>query len=594
MKGDFIGIDFGTTNSLISFMDGDRPSIAPNARGARSTPSVVALSAKGEVLVGESAKNQALLNPENTVVGIKRLLGETFPVRMGGREYRPPEIAALVLSALRGDAERHLGRSIGKAIVTAPANFPEPARRDLIEAGRIAGLEILRVLNEPTAAALARAWHHGRDSGQETETSSLLLVYDFGGGTFDVTILRQSGRECDVLSSRGDGRLGGMDLDRCLVEGAKRAFAEGYGIEVDADRLLAQQLFDQAERAKIELSERSEAAIALPFAFRSADGGLVHPQFPVTRADFEHIALPFVERTLELTAKALADAGVEAGEIDRLILSGGSSRIPLVRRLLKERFGLVEPEGGVNAEEVVALGAAVEAEILSGSERLKVRDVVSRTYGVEIDGGRFVPLIRKNSPVPSSRQRMFTTVADNQDSVEVHVLQGESAKVSENLSLGRFLLAGLKPAPAGLPRVQVDFVIDESDILHVAARDLETGSEQAISIVDLHRGASDESAASLAAKIRELSDRLGSLMATGNHEGALRAEVEDARERAALAAESEGEGRLRILRAELEGLVGELLSRGAKPLDAKPREGPGAASERKAPGLGRGGPRRER
>ncbi|HUX42244.1 MAG TPA: Hsp70 family protein [Rectinemataceae bacterium] len=565
MTSGFVGIDFGTTNSLVSFMDGDRPTIIPNARGDRSTPSVVALSSRGEVLVGESAKNQAFLNPDNTVVGIKRLLGASETVRMGGKDYRPAEIAALLLAALRADAERHLGRSVDRAVVTAPANFSEPARRALREAGRLAGLRIERILNEPTAAALSRAWL-GVEEGKTASSSDegrLLLVYDFGGGTFDVTILRQRGRDCAVLASCGDGRLGGMDLDQELVAKAKAYFAAHFGLDVDSDRLLAQQLADQAERAKIELSELSETTIALPFAFRSGDGGLVHPQLSVSRAEFEAIAAPFVERTLELTARALADAKIEASKIDRLILSGGSSRMPLVRRILAERFGL-KPEGAVNPEEVVAMGAAVESALISGSDRLQVRDVVSRTYGVEIDGGRFVPLIRKNSPVPASKQRMFTTVSDDQDSVEVHVLQGESARVADNLSLGRFLLAGLRPARAGAPRIQVDFTIDESDILHVSARDLETGIEQAIRIVDLQRGVSDESAASIAAKIQELSERLAVLASQAPLGGALGSEISDAVARGRAAAESDGEGRLRVFRAELEGLVGELLARGVR------------------------------
>jgi len=567
MKTGFVGIDFGTTNSLVSFMDGDRPGLVPNARGARSTPSVVALSTKGEVLVGESAKNQAFLNPGNTVLGIKRLLGEGTMLRMGERDYRPAEIAGFILGCLRADAERHLGRSIEQAVVTAPANFAEPARRDLLEAGRIVGLDIRRILNEPTAAALSRAWNSDDSARSGSGDTRILLVYDFGGGTFDVTVLGQAGRDCSVLASRGDGKLGGMDLDRELIDRAKSIFAERYGIDIESDRMLAQQIADQAERAKIELSERSETSIALPFAFRANGGGLVHPQFSISRDEFEAIALPFVEKTIDLTARALADAGVDVSKVDRLVLSGGSSRIPLVRRLLAERFGLV-PEGGINPEEVVALGAAVEGALLSGSERLRVRDVVGRTYGVEIDGGRFVPLIRKNSPVPSSRQRMFTTVTDDQDSVEVHVLQGESAKVAENLSLGRFLLAGLKPAPAGVPRIQVEFAIDESDILHVAARDLETGTAQAIRIVDLHRGVSDESARDMAAKIVELSDRLSELASSVPRMGALTSEIADAVERGKSASEKDGEGPLRILRAELEGLVGELLSRGAKPATA--------------------------
>ena len=586
MTSGCVGIDFGTTNSLVSFMDGDRPSIVPNARGARSTPSVVAISSKGEILVGESAKNQALLNPGNTVLGIKRLLGGEGLVKMGEREYRPAEIAGLILGALRADAERHLGRSVDRAVVTAPANFSEPARRSLLEAGRLAGLDIQRILNEPTAAALSRAWQRTDGEGRGGPGAGrLLLVYDFGGGTFDVSILRQVGRDCTVLASRGDGRLGGMDLDRELVGHAKADFASRYGLDVDSDRLLAQQLVDQAERAKIELSERSEASLALPFAFRAEDGGLVHPELSLNRAQFETLAMPFVERTLELTARTLADAKIEASQIDRLILSGGSSRMPLVRRLLVERFGL-GPEGAVNPEEVVALGAAVESALIAGSDRLRVRDVVSRTYGVEIDGGRFVPLIRKNSPVPSSRQRMFTTVSDDQDSVEVHVLQGESTRIADNLSLGRFLLAGLKPAPAGAPRIQVDFAIDESDILHVSARDLETGIEQAIRIVDLQRGVSDESAASIAAKVAELAERLSVLSAQSALDGALGAEISEAVARGRASNEGEGEGRLRVLRAELEGLVGELLSRGARPAMAESTTGLHDATTKK-PAKGR-------
>jgi molecular chaperone DnaK len=562
MTGGILGIDFGTTNSLVSFMDGDRPALVPNARGSRTTPSAVALTARGEFLVGESAKNQALVNPESTVLAVKRLLGDEGDIVMGGKKLRPSEVAALILSALRADAERHLGRAADKAVITAPAHFSEPARRALLEAGRIAGFEILRILNEPTAAALARAGlEAGRDAA--TKASGLLLVYDFGGGTFDVTVLSQEGRECRVLASRGDGRLGGIDLDRELYTRAAAVFSEGYGIDLEADRRLPQQLAEQSERAKIELSERGEASIVLPFATRAADGGLIHPELAVTRGEFEALALPWVEKTLELTAKALAEAGVAASEVGRLVLSGGSSRIPLVRRLIAERFGL-SPAGAINPEEIVALGAAVEGALLGGSERLKVLDVVSRTYGVEIDGRRFVPLIRKNSPVPAVKQRMFTTVADDQDSVEIHVLQGESPEVDEDLSLGRFLLAGLRTAPAGVPRIAVDFSIDESDILHVSARDLETGIEQAITIVDLGRGADGEGADILASKSRRLADRLEELLDAAPVDRALEAEVRNAVERGRAASETEGEGRLRILRAELEGLVGELLSRGAK------------------------------
>jgi len=575
MIGGILGIDFGTTNSLVAFMDGDRPALIPNARGSRTTPSAVALSAKGEILVGESARNQAYINPGSTVLAVKRLLGSGSPIRMGNRDLSPAEVAALILGVLRADAERHLGRTMDKAVITAPAHFPEPARRALLEAGRLVGLEILRVLNEPTAAALARAWlaapaspGKGAAGGPADPRSgdlapATLLVYDFGGGTFDVTVLRQEGRDCRVLASRGDGRLGGLDLDRALYEKAAKAFLEGWDLDVEADRMLAQQLADQAERTKIELSEREEATISLPFARRLADGGLLHPELTVSRAEFEALALPLVERSLELTSRALEDAGVAAAGIDLLLLSGGSSRIPLVRRLLSERFGK-KPVGGVNPEEIVALGAAVEGALLSGSKRLRVRDVVSRSYGVEIEGGRLIPLIRKNSPVPVAKQRMFTTVGDDQDSVEIHVLQGESAVAAEDLSLGRFLLSGIKAARAGIPRISVDFSIDESDILHVSARDLESGIAQAITIVDLDRGTTDESAESLAGRTADLAGRLERLLAQTKVDGALGTEVHEAISRGKAARASEGSGRLRVLRAELEGLVGELLARGGK------------------------------
>ncbi|HOX47612.1 MAG TPA: Hsp70 family protein [Spirochaetales bacterium] len=596
--GPVIGIDFGTTNSLCAWLDGDRPAIIPNARGDRSTPSVAASTAKGEILVGESAKNQALVNPDNTVAGVKRLLASGGLLSMGGKTWRPEEIAALILSSLKADAERHLGREVSQAVVAAPANFSERERRALLEAGRLAGLEVLRILNEPTAAALARAWAAGSGSagsaprgvaapskaapggparsssagqagkaaaGAATESPGpqTILVYDFGGGTFDVTVLRQDGPDCVVLSSRGDGRLGGADLDRELYRRAAEAFAAEYGLEVGADRRIAQALSEQAEKAKIELSERLEASMAIPFALATgADGQprVVHPVFAVSREEFEAVALPYVERSLALAERALKDAGLGAKDVDLLVLSGGSSRIPLVRRLLKERLGL-EPAGGVDPEESVALGAAVQASLLEGSERLRLRDVVSRTYGVEIDGGRFVPLIRKNSPVPASRSRVFTTVSEGQDSVEIHVLQGDAERAGDNLSLGRFLLSGLRFAKAGVPRIKVDFGIDESDILHVEAVDLDTGAAQAISIADLDRGAGAEPPEALAEKARLLAGRLAELKDGLSLESGLEAELEEAALRAEGARRDAPEGELRLLKAELEGLVGELLAR---------------------------------
>jgi len=583
-----IGIDFGTTNSLCAWLDQDSPTIIPNARGARLTPSVAAITAKGETLVGESAKNQAYINPENTVAGVKRLLGSEGLLSMGGRSWRPEEIVSLVLSSLRRDAESYLACPVERAVITAPAHFSDRERKALVEAGRLSGLEVLRIVNEPTSAAVARAWRVSREAPQagkrrggraraapqraeswlkpapnDTEN---VLVYDYGGGTFDVTVLAREGSECRVLASRGDGRLGGSDLDRELRRLAEAKLA-AEGLDIASDRFLAQQLAEAAERAKIELSERESASISLAFA--AAGGGkLVHPSIDIKRSDFEEIARPYVERSLELVDRALKDSGLGKDQIDSLVLSGGSSRIPLVRRMLKERFGL-EPEGGINPEEIVVLGAAVFASLASepspqgGAERLKVQDVVSRSYGVEADGGVFVPLIKKNSPVPSSRSRVFTTVSDGQDSVEIHVLQGESREASEDLSLGRFLLTGIKPAKAGVPRVKVDFTIDESDMLLVSASDLETGAEQAISIADVGRGASDESTEELSRKTALLAKRIEELRSGLALERGLESELDEIGERAAreLADQSVDPGRLRMLKAELEGLVGELLAR---------------------------------
>lgn len=570
--GPVIGIDFGTTNSLCAWLDGERPSIVPNARGDRSTPSVVAMTARGETLVGESAKNQAYINPENTVAGVKRLLGGEGLLPMGGKLWRAEEIVALILGSLKRDAEKHLGTELGRAVITAPAHFSDRERRALTEAGRLAGLEVIRILNEPTAAAIARSWEslRSKPAPETARAKSLVLVYDYGGGTFDVTVLERAGADCRVLSSRGDGRLGGGDLDRELRRLAAERF-KAEGLDIESDRFLAQELASQAERAKIELSERESASMALAFA--SSGGKILHPVFELGRVEFEDIARPYVERSLELVDKALADAHVGQGELGGLVLSGGSSRIPLVRRMLKEKLSL-EPEGGVNPEEIVALGAAIAAALAADEsfrERMRVRDVVSRSYGVEIDGGAFVPVVRKNSPVPSTSSRVFTTVSDDQDSVEIHVLQGESRLAAEDLSLGRFLLAGIGSAKAGVPRVRVDFSIDESDMLHVSAVDLESGAQQAISIADVGRGASDETADELGRKAALLIERLGELRAGLKLERGLEAELDDAILRGRRSLEPgvktgetcprRSESELRLLKVELEGLVGELLAR---------------------------------
>ena len=598
MSETILGIDFGTTNSLCAWMDGDLPTVIPNVRGARFTPSAIAATRKGEILVGESAKNQALVNPNNTLLHVKRRLSSGGLLSLGDKNWRPEELASFVLASLKADAEVHLGKALTKAVITAPANFSDRERRSLVEAGRLAGLEIVKVLNEPTAAALARAWARASISGAETlseaDSDRVILVYDFGGGTFDASLLRQRGSDCVVLASRGDGMLGGADLDKELYRRAAASFREDYGFDPDGDPYTVQQLSDQVERAKIELSERLEATVVLPFTIaisevraseKKAPGGtnsvlggrVVHLERRFEREEFERIAAPYIERSLDLVERVLRDSGINASQVDALVLSGGSSRIPLVKRRIYERFGLV-PEAGIGPEEIVALGAAVAAGLaedeterggVSRAERLRVRDVVARTYGVEIDGRLFVPIIKKNTPVPAERARVFTTVADRQESVEIHVLQGESREADDNLSLGRFLLAGVRQAKAGEPRISVDFSIDESGILHVGARDLDTGSSQAISITDIDRGEDDDSVAEVLGKARILADRIKDLRAGLTLEGWLEAELDEAAERVMRSSESSAlgsagaasEGEIRLLRAELEGLVGELLAR---------------------------------
>jgi molecular chaperone DnaK len=555
-----IGIDFGTTNSLCAWLEDDRPVIIPNARGSRYTPSVVARSTKGEIFVGESAKNQALVNPDRTIAGVKRMLGTGSLLSLGDAQYRPEELAAFILGSLKRDAEMFIGSEIEAAVISAPAHFSDTERRSVSEAGRIAGLDVQRIVNEPTAAAVARAWEARRKS--DARDRGIFLVYDFGGGTFDVTILKQEGPVCTVLASRGDGHLGGSDIDRELRRIAASHFA-GEGLDLESDRYLAQQLSEAVERAKIELSERREASISLVFA--SSGGRIFHPSFELNREYFEEIAEPYVQRSIELTEKTIRDSGLDVSEIDALILSGGSSRMPIVRRMLEEHFE-IRIEGGINPEEIVALGTAVWTSIINDPKALglHVRDVVARSYGVEADKGVFIPLIRKNSPVPVVKSRTFTTVTDHQDSVEIHILQGESPLASENLSLGRFLLSGIRAARAGEPRIRVDFEIDESDMLHVSARDLDTGAAQTINIPSRACDGSDIPLEELKKKTRVLMQRLDELRIGLKLERGLEAEIEEVLKKARSLEEKANPSELGLVRAELEGLVGEILARRAE------------------------------
>lgn len=476
MRG-IVGLDFGTTNTLCAWMDGDIPVVIPNDRGDRSTPSVVAVSDSGTLLVGASARNQALADPRSALFGVKRLLGKARTVEFGGSPRAPEDAAAAILLKVKKDAERYLGFDIDRAVITVPARFGDPQRRAVRDAAFRAGLKVERIMNEPSAAALARAW-----SGVKDEEERLVLVYDFGGGTFDATVLRARGGSCSVLSSEGDDALGGMDLDAAMYLDVAERFRSGFGIDPDADPFLSRTLVDLCEKAKMELSVRDEATIAVPF-LRGA-GGLVHPSIQFDRKTFERIASPYIERSMELVERVMRSAGVSAADIGALVLSGGSSRIPLARSRLAEMLGR-EADPRVNPEEIVALGASVEAARIEGRlEGLSFTDVCSRTFGLEIDGGRFVPLIKKNEALPAAGHQVFTTVEDFQRSVELHVLQGEDGKASSNVSVGRFLLPGIRRAAKGQPRIAVEFAIDEGDMLIVRARDMDTGSEQSIAVFD--------------------------------------------------------------------------------------------------------------
>ncbi|HOX17368.1 MAG TPA: Hsp70 family protein [Spirochaetales bacterium] len=546
MSGRVIGIDFGTTNALCAWLDAGRTVIIPNERGARFTPSVVSYAPGGEVLVGESAKNRAIAAPADTVRAVKRLLGTRTSLQVGGRALRPEDVAAELFAKLRSDAERFLGFPVESAVVTVPASFSDAQRRSLREAAALAGLDALRLVNEPTAAALARAWLDRQKPGADT----LVLVYDFGGGTFDVTVLRSRGSACEVLASAGDDRLGGLDIDAALYAEVAAAFSRDYGLDAEGDLFLSQQLWDLVERAKIELSSRESTEIVMPFM--GPGGALSHPSFTVTRRRLEELARPFVERTVLLTAEALRTAKVEPAELGALVLSGGSSRMPLVGELLAHLVRRA-PESRVNFEEIVASGAAVEAAIVSGdAEGFAVRDVASFSYGVEIEGGACAVLVQRNESLPARKRRVFTTIADGQDTVEIHVIQGEGKKAGDNLSLGRFLLAGVRKARRGEPRILVEFAIDESDLLRVRAKDLDTGAEQRVVVSG---SGSDD-----AAKLALLATRVAELSARTVLESGLADELEEA-VAAARKAVSEGDAASRAeARAVLEALAGELFA----------------------------------
>ena len=467
-----IGIDLGTTNTVVAVMEGGEARVIPNDRGSRLTPSVVAFTPAGDVLVGESARNQAVVNAARTIAHVKRKMGQPVAAEIDGKRHSPEEISAVILAKVKRDAEQYLGEEVREAVIAVPANFSDKQRKATVEAGRIAGLTVLRIMNEPTAAALAY--------GVRGDGVQRIVVYDLGGGTFDATCLEASGTHFTVKASRGHSHLGGMDFDRLLAERVLTRFREQSGFDLSGDPVLLQQVYELVERTKIELSSRTDASCALPFIAAGAQS--VHLQFEIAREEFNQLILDRVQESIALTRSAVEDAGFDVAGIDALVLSGGSSRIPLVHSLLREALGVNEV-ALVNPDEIVALGAAVQAHALAQSQQvIHLRDVVSYSLGVEIDNGRFVSLLPKNTQIPVEIARVFTTVSDNQDAVEIHVLQGEHPEAERNESLGRFLLTGIREGPRGEPRIEVAFSVDADGIAHVGARDVETGVRQNITV----------------------------------------------------------------------------------------------------------------
>jgi len=501
-----IGIDLGTTNSVVAVMEGGEPTVITNSEGGRTTPSVVAFTKDGSRLVGQVAKRQAVTNPENTVYSIKRFMGRRFDevteeikqvpykvkaagsgdvrIEAGGKEWSPPEISAIILQKMKQSAEDYLGQKVDKAVITVPAYFNDAQRQATKDAGKIAGLEVMRIVNEPTAAALAY--------GLDKKKDETIAVFDFGGGTFDISILEVGEGVVEVKSTNGDTHLGGDDIDERLTEWIIEEFKKDQGIDLSNDKMALQRLKEASEKAKIELSSTMETEINLPFV--TADqSGPKHLAMKLTRAKFEQLAEPILGRLKSPVEQAIKDAGIQAGKIDEVVLVGGSTRIPKVQQIVKDLFGGKEPNKSVNPDEVVAIGAAVQAGVLSGEKTdILLLDVTPLSLGIETLGGVFTKLIERNTTIPTRKSEIFSTASDNQTSVEVHVLQGERQMASDNRTLGKFHLIGIPPAPRGMPQVEVAFDIDANGIVNVSAKDMGTGREQKINITSSSGLSKDE------------------------------------------------------------------------------------------------------
>ena len=501
-----LGIDLGTTNSAIAVIEAGEPKIIENSEGNRTTPSIVAISKTNERLVGQIAKRQAVTNPTNTIYGIKRFMGHKFTdevvqkdidvvpytikkgdnegviVELGGKDYRPEEVSAMILSKLKADAEAKLGEKITEAVITVPAYFDDSQRKATQDAGKIAGLDVKRIINEPTAAALA----YGFNKKKEEK----IAVYDFGGGTFDVTILEVGDDVVEVQATDGDAHMGGRDIDQAIVRHLIDSFKQSDGVDLGKDKLALQRLDEAAEKAKLELSSTTETNINIPFISQGSDGPL-HFDLTLTRAKLEELAHTYIDKSIEITKRALEAAGVDKGEINEVILVGGQTRMPAIQKAVQDLFGK-EPNRSINPDEVVALGAAIQAGIFQGDvQDITLVDVIPLSLSIETMGSVATKLIEKNTHIPTKKSQVFSTAADNQTSTEIHIVQGERPMAADNKSLGKFVLDGIPPAPRGVPQIEVTFDVDSNGVLNVTAKDKSTGKEQSIRI-EANSGLSEE------------------------------------------------------------------------------------------------------